>query len=312
MGSVMQFNEKIRVVPPQLFADDDILAAARDIARRCGMQAARQIHEAISQSGLLALSVPNDIGGADVTNDLIAQVIAIVAEIDTDMARRIADHFTALEFIRNAGSDEQRRVLFHRASLGETFSLATDVPDPEHPVVLGDDLAFRFSDERLVAASSDADWIVMPAFNYLRQSVLVVVKSRGSALADGRLRADEVLPLMQAADNLPVSLGSLLRAAVVLGKVQHDLSDMLAHVSADEAASQSEIGEVFLAAELLKAQITRVAAMIDAAQVGAENVTSRSVRRAAITLEILMLRVGLNDAESASGLIASLGDDLRR
>ncbi|MDS7594691.1 acyl-CoA dehydrogenase [Agrobacterium tumefaciens] len=312
MGSVMQFNEKIRAVPPQLFADDDILAAARDIACLCGMQAARQIHEAISQSGLLALSVPNDIGGADVTNDLIAQVIAIVAEIDTDMARRIAEHFTALEFIRNAGSDEQRRVLFHKASLGETFSLATDVPDPEHPVVLGDDLAFRFSDKRLVAASSDTDWIVTPAFNYLRQPVLAVVRSRGSALADGRLRADEVLPLIQATNNLPVSLGSLLRAAVVLGKVQHDLSDMLAHVSADEAAGQSEIGEVFLAAELLKAQITRVAAMIDAAQVGAENVTFRSVRRAAITLEILMLRAGLNDAESASGLIASLGDDLRR
>ena len=51
---------------------------------------------------------------------------------------------------------------------------------------------------------------------------------------------------------------------------------------------------------------------IDAAQVGAENVTFRSVRNNAITLEILMARLGLVEGVSEAGLIASLDDDLRR
>lgn len=63
---------------------------------------------------------------------------------------------------------------------------------------------------------------------------------------------------------------------------------------------------------MLKAQISRLAANIDAAQVGAESVTFRSVRNNAITLEILMARLDLIDGASESGLIATLGDDLRR
>ncbi|MGG2476904.1 acyl-CoA dehydrogenase family protein, partial [Rhizobium sp. BR5] len=71
-------------------------------------------------------------------------------------------------------------------------------------------------------------------------------------------------------------------------------------------------GEIFLAVELLKAQISSLATHIDAAQVGAESVTYRSVRNTAITLEILMVRLGLIEGVSESGLIASLDDDLRR
>lgn len=81
---------------------------------------------------------------------------------------------------------------------------------------------------------------------------------------------------------------------------------------ADDGVTRPVIGEVFLAIELLKAQISRLAANIDAAQVGAENVTFRSVRNNAITLEILMARLGLIDGVSEPGLIASLGDELRR
>ncbi|MCP6330008.1 hypothetical protein NL460_28135, partial [Klebsiella pneumoniae] len=58
--------------------------------------------------------------------------------------------------------------------------------------------------------------------------------------------------------------------------------------------------------------IASLAANIDAAQVGAENVTFRSVRNNAITIEILMARLGLVEGVSEDGLIASLEDDLRR
>lgn len=56
--------------------------------------------------------------------------------------------------------------------------------------------------------------------------------------------------------------------------------------------------------------MTSLAGNIDAAQVGAENVTNRSVRNNAIALEILMARLGLVEGRSEAGLIASLNDDL--
>lgn len=94
---------------------------------------------------------------------------------------------------------------------------------------------------------------------------------------------------------------------MALGEKQRELSALLIDRLADEGETRPVIGEVFLAIELLKAQISRLAANIDAAQVGAENVTFRSVRNNAITLEILMARLGLIDGVSESGLIASLG-----
>lgn len=310
MGSVTQFNEKIRSVPPQLFADDDILTAARAIARRCGVATADRVHEAMSHSGLLSLSVPSDLGGADVTNDLLAQAVTIIAEADEDIAGRLADHFKALEFVRNAGSEDQRRALFARAGFGETFFLVADSPDPEHPVLLGDDLSFWVSDARLTSVRSDVDWIVMPALNYLRQPVLVVVKNRRSAAVETDLRVDDVLPITLGAENLPISVATLLRAAILLGQTQCILSDLIARSPTNEGVTELEVGEAYLGTELLKALIARVAAIIDAAQVGAEHVTVQSVRHSAAALEILMTRMRSAVTDSTSHPVAVLGSDL--
>ena len=126
------------------------------------------------------------------------------------------------------------------------------------------------------------------------------------------MRADQVVFLAQGAGNLAASVSALLKAAVALGQKQRELTALLIDRLADEGAARPVIGEIFLAIELLKAQITSLAANIDAAQVGAENVTFRSVRNNAITLEILMARLGLVEGVSEAGLIASLDNDLRR
>ncbi len=313
MGSVTPLGERIRFVSPRLGADGDVLTVARTIAEKCAVESAAQIHARIARSGLLALSVPNDLGGADITNDVLSQALSIISAADAEAAHALAEHFTALEFIRNAGSEEQRKTLFARLDLGETFALASSDAGVDQAVLLtGDDYGLRLPDDIARSVTSDADWIVVPAVNTAGQAVLVVLRNRPDTSWDGLLRADQVAFLAQGAGNLAASVFTLLKAAVALGEKQRELSALLIDRLAEEGDARPLIGEIFLAIELLKAQISRLAANIDAAQVGAESVTFRSVRNNAITLEILMARLGLIDGASKSGLIATLGDDLRR
>ncbi|AQS64807.1 hypothetical protein AGRHK599_LOCUS3334 [Rhizobium rhizogenes] len=313
MGSVTPLGERIRFVPPRLGADGDVLTVARAIAEQCPFESAGQVHARIARSGLLALSVPNELGGADITNDILAQALSIIAVASAGAARDLIEHFTALEFIRNAGSEEQRAALFARLDLGETFALVSSHAGVEQPVpMIDDDYALRLPDDVARSVTTDADWIVVPAVNAAGKALLVVLRNRPDTSWDGLLRADQVTFLAQGAGNLAASVATLLKAAVALGEKQRELSALLIDRLADEGAVQPAIGEVFLAIELLKAQISGLAAHIDAAQVGSENVTFRSVRNSAITLEILMARLGLIDGAGESGLLASLGDDLRR
>lgn len=313
MGSVTPLGERIRFVPPRLGADGDVLTVARAIAGKCPFENSGQIQARIARSGLLALSVPNELGGADITNDILAQALSIIAAADSEAAGDLVEHFTALEFIRNAGSEEQRKALFARLDLGETFALASSDLSAEQTVLTNDDdFARRLPDDVVRSVATDADWIVVPAVNAAGKNLLVVLRNRPDTSWDGLLRADQVTFLAEGAGNLAASVSTLLKAAVALGEKQRELSALLIDRLAGEGAARPVIGEVFLAIELLKAQISSLAANIDAAQVGSENVTFRSVRNNAITLEILMARLGLIDGLSESGLIASLEDDLRR
>ena len=313
MGSVTSLGERLRFVPPRLGADIDVLTVARTIAEKCAIENPGQIHAQIARSGLLALSVPTDMGGADITNDVLSQALSIISIANAEPAHDLVEHFTALEFIRNAGSDEQRRVLFARLDLGETFALATSDDGLDNAIpVTADDYALRLPDDIALSARANADWIVVPAVNTSGQPILVVLRNRPNISWEGLLRADQVVFLAQGAENLAASVSTLLKAAVALGQKQRELSGLLIDRLADDGAAKPVIGEIFLAIELLKAQISSLATHIDAAQVGAENVTCRSVRNNAITLEILMARLGLIEGVSESRLIASLVDDLRR
>jgi hypothetical protein len=313
MGSVTPLGERLRFVPPRLGADVDVLTVARTIAENCAVESPGQIHARIARSGLLALSVPTELGGTDITNDVLSQALAIISAADAAAAHDLVEHFTALEFIRNAGSEDQRKALFARLDLGETFALAISAADLDQAVtVTEDDYALRLPDDVAGSVRRDADWIVVPAVNTAGQPLLVVLHNRPNTSWEGLLRADQVVFLAQGAGNLAVSVSTLLKAAVALGQKQRELSALLIDRLAGDGAARPVIGEIFLAIELLKAQISSLAANIDAAQVGAENVTFRSVRNNAITLEILMARLGLVEGVSEAGLIASLDDDLRR
>ena len=68
--------------------------------------------EAYSQSGLWAITVPKEYGGADVSSYTVAQVIALISGIDGSIGQIPQNHFYALEVLRNTGSEQQKRKIY--------------------------------------------------------------------------------------------------------------------------------------------------------------------------------------------------------
>ena len=80
----------------------------------------------LSESGLLAITVPKEFGGAGVSNVTLARVAAIIAAADGSLGQIPQNHFYMVEALRLAGSEEQKRHYFRRVldgdRLGNAFS----------------------------------------------------------------------------------------------------------------------------------------------------------------------------------------------
>ena len=103
-----------------LAADFAASAPARDRDRRLP-------HAEVSQasaSGLWAVTVPRQHGGADVSAGTLAEVIATLAEGDGSLGQIPQNHFYAVEVLRAGGSPEQRHFFFARALEGQRFGNA--------------------------------------------------------------------------------------------------------------------------------------------------------------------------------------------
>jgi SfnB family sulfur acquisition oxidoreductase len=62
----------------------------------------------LSASGLLAISVPAELGGADLAPSVVTEVIRIIATGDPNIAQIPHSHFNYINLLRLAGSPEQR------------------------------------------------------------------------------------------------------------------------------------------------------------------------------------------------------------
>lgn len=131
MGTVSQLHERVRQPAHRIQSEEESLDIARALAAGFAQQASdRDINrilpydevEALSQSGLLGISTPSEHGGIDISNCVLAEVIAILAEADPSIAQILQTHFHVLEAIRIAGGEEQRTLLFDRAIIGDRFS----------------------------------------------------------------------------------------------------------------------------------------------------------------------------------------------
>lgn len=80
--------------------------------------------EAYSQSGLWAITVPKEYGGAEVSSYTVEQVIALMSGVDGSIGQIPQNHFYGLEILRNNGTEEQKQKLYAEVLKGARFGNA--------------------------------------------------------------------------------------------------------------------------------------------------------------------------------------------
>ncbi len=95
-------------------------AATRDSERRLP----REEIDRFSASGLWAITVPRDHGGAAVSAGTLAEVTALISAADGSLGQIPQNHFFVVEAIRLTGSEAQQRHWFARVLQGERFGNA--------------------------------------------------------------------------------------------------------------------------------------------------------------------------------------------
>jgi SfnB family sulfur acquisition oxidoreductase len=95
-------------------------AAERDLERRLPWEEI----ERFTQTGLWAITVPKQYGGAGVKAATVAQVIAVISAADGSLGQIPQNHYYALEVLRNGGTEAQKRFFYARVLAGERFGNA--------------------------------------------------------------------------------------------------------------------------------------------------------------------------------------------
>ncbi|MFF5030870.1 SfnB family sulfur acquisition oxidoreductase [Nocardia salmonicida] len=95
-------------------------AAERDLSRRLPHEELDQL----SASGLLAITVPAEFGGADLPPSVVAEVVRILAAADPNIAQVPHSHFVYLNLLRLTGTRAQRRDYFGKVLAGARIANA--------------------------------------------------------------------------------------------------------------------------------------------------------------------------------------------
>ena len=95
-------------------------AAERDAERRLP----RAELDRLSTSGLLAVTVPAEYGGADVRQETLAEIFRLLASADASLAQIPQSHFAYVNVIRRQGTPEQREFFFGEILAGRRFGNA--------------------------------------------------------------------------------------------------------------------------------------------------------------------------------------------
>ena len=78
----------------------------------------------LSSEGLLAIAVPREHGGAEVSLETLAQVVSVIASADPNVAQIPQSHFVYLELVRQLGTPAQRELVFSEALAGRRLANA--------------------------------------------------------------------------------------------------------------------------------------------------------------------------------------------
>ncbi|KKD06810.1 SfnB family sulfur acquisition oxidoreductase [Streptomyces sp. WM6386] len=103
-------------------------ATARDAERRLP----RAELDRLSASGLLAVTVPAEHGGADVGPQTLAETFRLLASADASLAQIPQSHFAYVNVIRRQGTEEQRKFFFAELLSGRRLGNAQSEAGTRH------------------------------------------------------------------------------------------------------------------------------------------------------------------------------------
>ncbi|MFF3137810.1 SfnB family sulfur acquisition oxidoreductase [Streptomyces mirabilis] len=103
-------------------------ASTRDSERRLP----REELNRLSASGLLAVTVPAEHGGADVRQETLAEVFRLLASADASLAQIPQNHFVYVNVLRRQGTPEQQTFFFDEVLAGRRFGNAQSEAGTRH------------------------------------------------------------------------------------------------------------------------------------------------------------------------------------
>ncbi|MGR9247604.1 monooxygenase [Rhizobium leguminosarum] len=344
MGTVSQFHESLRPPAHRIESEEEAISTARDLAAAFRQQASeRDINrilpvaelDALSVSGLTAITVPPDHEGLDVSNALLAEIVAIIAEGDASIGEALESHFSALETLRIQAAEDLKASLFARALLGDRFAGAAFTDGAE---LTAEGPGYRLSGRtRQTPGILFADWIAAaatappsrPVTLYLargEEGVQVVddwdgfgQRTNGSATAivgTLHVNADAISPAPSSGYSTGISLGLLLKAGVSLGIARAALSDLMIAIGDRSTSVLPRIGERAIRIEMAAAALERAGRKLDTAQVNPVGAAMADAHFSASAAAILAGETALTTAnalfELAGETSAGIGLNLDR
>lgn len=215
--------------------------------------------ERFSGSGLWAISVPKEYGGAGVSTAVLTEVIARICAADSSIGQIPQNHFAAVETIRLVASEEQKRFLFAEVLKGRRLGNAAAeigtnavgglstrlTKSGDHYVLNGKKFystGALFADAIPVIALDEQDRKIMafvpndaPGLEVIDDWSGFGQRTTGSGttvLDQIAVAADHVIPYYEAFER-PTNIGSFaqaLHAAIFLGIARGAIADTVAFV----------------------------------------------------------------------------------
>jgi SfnB family sulfur acquisition oxidoreductase len=188
--------------PARIIRDDaEAIAAARRIAAKIAVDAVsrdrerRLPHEELdllSDAGVLAITVPKEYGGAEVSAGTLAEIIAIISEADGSIGQIPQNHFFMLEALRLQGSVEQKHFFYNRILAGERIGnalseLGTKTAQDHKTRIHRDGPVYRLNGKKFYSTGVlFAHWIAVVANDDENNSTIAFIPkdTRGITIVD--------------------------------------------------------------------------------------------------------------------------------
>lgn len=171
--------------------DAEAIAAAHAVAAEIAAGAVTRDRERrlpyaeldlISDTGLLAITVPRAYGGAEVSAATLAEVIAILSAADGSIGQIPQNHFFMIEGLRLEGTEEQKSFFFDRILSGErignALSEAHSKTAQDHTTrILRDGPLYRVDGRKFYSTGVlFAHWIAVVGNNEEGKGILALVR----------------------------------------------------------------------------------------------------------------------------------------